>query len=264
MEILRVENLSRVFGGIVAVADASLSINEGQFVGIIGPNGAGKTTLFNCITGMYGLSNGNVSLKVNDKFISIGNLSPSKIARYGIARTFQNIRLFQEMTVLDNIKVAMYHQYPYGVLASFLRVGKFSRNEAMIHQRALQWLDEVGLVDKKDSLASQLSYGDQRRCEIARALATDAKMLFLDEPAAGMNEQETKNLTDFIRYIHRKYELTVVLIEHDMKLVMGLCDHIVVLDRGICIAQGSPKDIQRNPAVIAAYLGEEVDDHVSH
>ncbi|NLA78639.1 MAG: ABC transporter ATP-binding protein [Erysipelothrix sp.] len=260
MEILRIENVSRVFGGIVAVADASLSIYKGQFVGIIGPNGAGKTTLFNCITGMYGLSHGNITLRVNGEFKQIGNVSPSKIAQYGIARTFQNIRLFEEMTVLDNIKTAMYHQYRYGVFSTFFRTKKFKRNESLIHKRAKLWLDEVGLLDKRDILASQLSYGEQRRIEIARALATGAKMLFLDEPAAGMNEQETNNLINFIRDIHKKYDLTIVLIEHDMRLVMGLCDHIVVLDRGICIAAGTPKQIQSNPSVIAAYLGEEVND----
>lgn len=260
MEILRIENVSRVFGGIVAVADASLSIDKGQFVGIIGPNGAGKTTLFNCITGMYGLSHGNISLNVNGEFVQIGNLSPSKIAQYGIARTFQNIRLFKEMTVLDNVKAAMYHQYPYGVVAAFFRIGKFAKNESLIQNKAEAWLKEVSLLEKKDVLANQLSYGEQRRCEIARALATQAKILFLDEPAAGMNELETQKLTQFIRDIHKKYDLTIVLIEHDMKLVMGLCDHIVVLDRGVCIAEGTPKAIQNNSAVIAAYLGEEVDD----
>lgn len=260
MEILRIENVSRVFGGIVAVADASLSIYKGQFMGIIGPNGAGKTTLFNCITGMYGLSHGNITLRVNGEFKQIGNENPSKIAQYGIARTFQNIRLFEEMTVLDNIKSAMYHQHPYGIFSTFFRSKKFRRNESLIHKKAKMWLSEVDLLEKRDVLANQLSYGEQRRIEIARALATGAKILFLDEPAAGMNEQETNNLIDFIRHIHKKYDLTIVLIEHDMRLVMGLCDQIVVLDRGICIASGSPKQIQNNPTVIAAYLGEELNN----
>ena len=236
--ILNVKNLTKNFGGLCAVSNVSMTINEGELIGLIGPNGAGKTTLFNLLTGVYEPSSGLIELMNQDKSIQIGGLKPYKITNLGVARTFQNIRLFKSMTVLENVKVAMHKNIRYGSLAELLK--------------------EVGLYSLRNELATNLPYGKQRRLEIARALAIQPKILYLDEPAAGMNPQETKELTDLIDHIREKYKLTVILIEHDMSLVMKICERIYVLNYGKMIANGTPEEIKQNEFVVKAYLGEEI------
>ncbi|HZJ86733.1 MAG TPA: ABC transporter ATP-binding protein [Erysipelothrix sp.] len=256
MSLLTVNNLTQRFGGVVAVDDVSLEIKKGQKVGIIGPNGAGKTTFFNCLTGIYKPTDGTVQyFDENNKTIELQKLRIDKITKLGFARTFQNIRLFKELTLLDNIKISMDYNIKYNYVDSVLRTRNYYREERMINEKAIQFLDLTDLVDKKDWKAKALSYGDQRRLEIARALATGAKTLFLDEPAAGMNPQETQDLIHFIDLIHQKFELTIVLIEHDMNLVMSVCEQLFVLNYGKLIAQGTPEEIRENPLVIEAYLG---------
>ena len=253
MALLEVKNLTKNFGGLTAVGDVSLELNKGELVGLIGPNGAGKTTLFNLLTGVYVPSEGTVTL---DGTLLNGK-APHKIASLGLSRTFQNIRLFKEMTVLDNVLIGFANRHSAHLLASFLRLPKYYQSEKELKAKALELLKIFDLGQDADTLAKNLPYGQQRRLEIVRALATEPKILFLDEPAAGMNPQETAQLTELIAKIQREFDLTVVLIEHDMSLVMKICQRIYVLEYGRLLAEGTPEEIKQNPAVIKAYLGGE-------
>lgn len=257
MSYLVVDKLTKNFGGLSAVSNVSISVEEGELVGLIGPNGAGKTTLFNVLTGVYTPTEGTVSLTKNGKTIELSKLPPYKITHQGVARTFQNIRLFKELSVLDNVKIAMNEEAHYGLFGALTRLGKFYRSEADITKRAHDFLKTVDLDGFAQTKAKNLPYGKQRQLEIARAMATGAKLLFLDEPAAGMNPQETHALTEFIAKIRKEMNLTIVLIEHDMSLVMEICERIFVLDYGKLIASGSALEVKNNPKVIEAYLGEE-------
>jgi branched-chain amino acid transport system ATP-binding protein len=259
MSVLKVEKLSKAFGGIKAVTDISLNVEEGEIIGLIGPNGAGKTTFFNLLTGIYTPSEGEITYKF-DRKITSKMLKPHKISGYGISRTFQNIRLFQNMTVLDNVLLGFHNSLSYGVQSSLFRLPSFFKSEERVKEEAYKLLDKFNLLDKKDELAKNLSYGDQRRLEITRALAAKPKLLLLDEPAAGMNPKETRELTELIKWIRETFDLTIILIEHDMSLVMGICERIMVFDYGRLIASGTPEEIQKNPEVIKAYLGEEAEE----
>lgn len=252
-EILLAENVSEVFGGLKAVSDFNLRLNRGELVGLIGPNGAGKTTVFNMLTGVYQPTSGNISFEGR----SIVGLKPYQVTQRGIARTFQNIRLFSELTVLENVKIAFHYHVKYGLIESVLRIGRYFREEEAIEEESFKLLKIFHLEDKANEVAKNLPYGAQRRLEIARALAAKPKLLLLDEPAAGMNPQETKELMDMIRWIRHEFGLTILLIEHDMSLVMGICERIYVLEYGEVIAQGTPDEIKHNPEVIRAYLGGE-------
>lgn len=253
MALLDVKKLTKNFGGLTAVGDVTMHLNEGELVGLIGPNGAGKTTLFNLLTGVYEPSEGTVSL---DGTI-LNGMKPYKIASLGLSRTFQNIRLFKEMTVLDNVLIGMANQTSPHLLASFLRLPKYYQSEEELRQKALGLLAIFNLETEADTLAKNLPYGQQRRLEIVRALATKPKILFLDEPAAGMNPQETAELTELIRKIKDEFNITIMLIEHDMSLVMEVTERIYVLEYGRLIAQGTPDEIKTNQRVIEAYLGGE-------
>ena len=254
MALLKAEKLSKVFGGLKAVSKFEMEINEGELIGLIGPNGAGKTTAFNLLTGVYVPTTGTIEF---DGKNMVG-LKPYKITQSGVARTFQNIRLFSELSVLDNVKIAYHSHVKYGVLESVFRLGRYFKEEDEIEQKAIEFLKIFKLDDKKDEIAKNLPYGEQRRLEIARALAAKPKLLLLDEPAAGMNPQETQELMEMIRWIRNEFDLTILLIEHDMGLVMGVCERIYVLEYGSIIAHGTPDEIKNNPRVIEAYLGEEV------
>lgn len=257
MKILETKNLSKNFGGLQAVSNVSISVNKGELIGLIGPNGAGKTTFFNLLTGVYEPSSGQIMLEDKGEMRNIAGMKPFQVTKMGMARTFQNIRLFKDLSVLDNIKVAMNKDINYGIFSAVLRLPKFYKEEISVNDRAMKLLEEVGLLEKKNELAKNLPYGEQRKLEIARALATNPKILFLDEPAAGMNPFETGELTNLIRYLREKYKLTIILIEHDMSLVMKICEKIFVLDYGRLIASGNAEDIKHNKKVIEAYLGED-------
>ena len=251
--LLKAEIVSEVFGGLKAVSDFNFYINPGELVGLIGPNGAGKTTAFNLFTGVYQPTTGQITFAGD----SIVGLKPYQITQRGIARTFQNIRLFSELSVLDNVKIAFHSHVKYGMLEAVLRLGRYFGEEERVEEESRRLLKIFHLEGQADETAKNLPYGAQRRLEIARALATKPKLLLLDEPAAGMNPQETKELMDMIRWIRREFGLTILLIEHDMSLVMGICERIYVLEYGTIIAEGTPDEIKKDPEVIRAYLGGE-------
>ncbi|MCG8427260.1 MAG: ABC transporter ATP-binding protein [Chromatiales bacterium] len=258
-QILNVTDLSMHFGGIRAVDQVDLDINEGEIVALIGPNGAGKTTFFNCLTGIYNPTQGDIKLyQEGKKEARLNGLKPNQVTEKGMARTFQNIRLFQKMTVLENVMIGRHCRTTSFIAGAIFRTRHNRREEREIIERSYSILEKVGLEKHVNDLASNLSYGAQRRLEIARALATDPFLLLLDEPAAGMNPQETKELDDLITKI-RDDGLAILLIEHDMKLVMSISDRIFVMDYGKKIAQGTPQEIGDNPDVIKAYLGEAAD-----
>lgn len=252
MALLEVKNLGISFGGLRAVDDLNMSIEQGSLVGLIGPNGAGKTTAFNLLTGVYVPSEGTIVLDGE----SLVGKAPTEICKSGIARTFQNIRLFSKMTVLDNVKVALHNHVEYSLVESFFHAGKYSKKEKEMDERALEILKVFDLDGQADVLASNLPYGKQRKLEIARALATEPKLLLLDEPAAGMNPNETQELMDTIQLIRDKFHITILLIEHDMKLVSGICEYLYVLNFGMELAHGEPSVVLNDPKVITAYLGE--------
>lgn len=252
MAILEVKNLSISFGGLRAVDDFNIKIEKGRLYGLIGPNGAGKTTVFNLLTGVYKPSEGIITLDGQN----ITGKKTIDINRAGIARTFQNIRLFKELTVLDNVKVGLHNHKQYGTLTGILRLPKFHKTEKEMDQEALELLKVFGLEGEADTLAANLPYGKQRKLEIARALATKPKLLLLDEPAAGMNPNETQELMDTIRFVRKHFDMTILLIEHDMKLVSGICEELTVLNFGHVLCQGKTTEVLNNPEVIKAYLGE--------
>jgi len=260
MPILSVKKLTKSFGGLTAVSNVNMTIHQGELIGLIGPNGAGKTTIFNLLTGVYVPSSGTVELDIGNGMKGLNNLKPYKVTACGVARTFQNIRLFKDLTVFDNVRIAMHKNVKYGLMATFLRLPSYYKEEKIIEEKALELLKIFKLDSKKDELAKNLPYGEQRRLEIARALATNPSLLLLDEPAAGMNPNETAELTDLIQWIRKQFNLTILLIEHDMSLVMKICERIYVLDYGTIIAEGKPEEIKKNKRVIEAYLGEEIAD----
>lgn len=253
-ELLKVDNVSMVFGGLRAVSNLSMHIDEGELIGLIGPNGAGKTTAFNIITGVYTPTEGKVYFNGQQ---SSGKKS-YQVTQMGMARTFQNIRLFSELSVIDNVKIAYNMHVTYNLADAIVRDGKYLSEEEFITQKAMDLLKIFHLEEEAHEVAKNLPYGKQRRLEIARALATEPKLLLLDEPAAGMNPQETKELMEMIRWIRKEFNLSILLIEHDMGLVMGVCERIYVLEYGMKIAEGTPEEIKHNKRVIEAYLGEEV------
>ena len=252
MALLEIKNLGISFGGLRAVDDFSITIEKGQLYGLIGPNGSGKTTIFNLLTGVYKPNMGTIQLDG----MNITGKKTMEINRAGVARTFQNIRLFKELTVLDNVKAGLHNQYSYSTVAGILRLPKYFKVEKTMDEKAVELLKVFDLDKEKDYLASNLPYGKQRKLEIARALATNPKLLLLDEPAAGMNPNETKELMDTIRFVRDNFDMTILLIEHDMKLVSGICEKLTVLNFGQVLAQGNTVDVLNDPEVIKAYLGE--------
>ena len=251
MSLLEVSHLEMRFGGLCAVQDVSLKVEAGEIVGLIGPNGAGKTTCFNVLTGVYVPTAGSVKFEGQE----ISGLAPHKVCRTGLSRTFQNIRLFKELTVLENVLVSLHRQRPYNAFEAVLRTPRYRQGEKALREEAMDCLEGLGLGNKAWHLAKNLPYGEQRKVEIARALAARPKLLLLDEPAAGMNPSETAELSELILQIRERFKNTVLLIEHDMSLVMKICERLYVLDYGKLIAQGRPKEIQNDARVIEAYLG---------
>jgi branched-chain amino acid transport system ATP-binding protein len=253
MPLLQIDGLTHFFGGLRAVYDYNLNLEEGELIGLIGPNGAGKTTIFNLVTGAYKPSEGEVKLN-GDNLVG---LRPHQITAKGIARTFQTIRLWNELTVLDNICIAHASRIEYSLLDSILHGERYREEEKLIKEQAMELLAVFGLDGQARELAKNMPYGAQRRVEIARALATEPRLLLLDEPAAGMNPGEIGDLMDFIQQIREDFDLTIWIIEHQMRVIMNICERIKVIDFGETIAAGTPEEIQNNPRVIEAYLGEE-------
>lgn len=256
MALLDVTNLSIRFGGLLAVDDFDLHIEKGELYGLIGPNGAGKTTVFNLLTGVYKPTSGIIKLDGQD----ITGHKTTEINKDGIARTFQNIRLFSQMSVIDNVKVGLHNEYHYSGIAGLLKLPSYWKVEKEIDDKAMELLAVFGLEKERDTLSTNLPYGQQRKLEIARALATDPKLLLLDEPAAGMNPNETQELMDTIAFIRKKFGVTILLIEHDMRLVSGICEKLTVLNFGRILTQGPTKEVLSNPEVIKAYIGNDEDE----
>ena len=252
MSVLKAENVTHYFDGLAAVSGFNLNLEPYELVGIIGPNGAGKTTIFNLITGVYKATHGSISVEGTE----IVGKTPSMITALGIARTFQNIRLFKELSVLDNVRIAHYARVRYSPIEALLHMGRFQKEEEEIIGHSMDLLAFLKLDAYADEVSKNLPYGLQRRLEIARALATRPKMLLLDEPAAGMNPNEVSQLMEFIKWIRTEFDLTILLIEHQMHLVMNICERLLVLDFGETIAEGEPREIQKNPRVLEVYLGE--------
>ena len=252
MALLEVKSLGIAFGGLKAVDGFHISVEKGQLYGLIGPNGAGKTTVFNLLTGVYKPDQGQILLDGQ----SIGGKKTIEINKAGIARTFQNIRLFKDMTVLDNVKAGLHNHYPYSTVEGILRLPRFREQEKRMDAKAMELLEVFELEDSASVLAANLPYGRQRKLEIARALATEPKLLLLDEPAAGMNPNETAELMNTIRFVREKFDMTILLIEHDMKLVSGICERLTVLNFGQVLTEGETGEVLNDPQVITAYLGE--------
>ena len=252
MALLEVKSLGIAFGGLKAVDGFHISVEKGQLYGLIGPNGAGKTTVFNLLTGVYKPDQGQILLDGQ----SIGGKKTIEINKAGIARTFQNIRLFKDMTVLDNVKAGLHNHYPYSTVEGILRLPRFWEQEKRMDATAMELLEVFELEDSAGVLAANLPYGKQRKLEIARALATEPKLLLLDEPAAGMNPNETAELMNTIRFVREKFDMTILLIEHDMKLVSGICERLTVLNFGQVLTEGETGEVLNDPQVITAYLGE--------
>ena len=267
MNVMKTENITMQFGGLTAVKDFNLELSKGEIVALIGPNGAGKTTAFNMITGVYTPTKGRIlfsektTVKGKEEYIEkdITGLKPNQITSLGIARTFQNIRLFKDLSVIDNVLIANHLRINSNIFEAIFRLPKYKREEKNMVEKSINLLEKVGLTDCMNEKSSSLPYGQQRRLEIARALATEPSILLLDEPAAGMNPKESEALTVFIKKIRDEFDLTVFLIEHHMQVVMGISDRIYVLDYGITIAKGNPYEIQNNQRVIEAYLGVDED-----
>lgn len=260
MPLLSVKKLTKSFGGLTAVSNVNMDINKGELVGLIGPNGAGKTTVFNLLTGVYVPTSGTITLNSNGVNRDLQGLKPYTVCCVGLSRTFQNIRLFKDLSVIDNVRIAMHKNVKYGLISSFFHLPSHSKEEAMLTEKSIELLKILKLDHKKDELAKNLPYGEQRHLEIARALATNPVLLLLDEPAAGMNPAETSQLTELIGWIRKEFNLTILLIEHDMSLVMKICERIYVLDYGMVIAEGTPEEIKTNKRVIEAYLGEDLNN----
>ncbi len=257
MSLLEVKGLTKNFGGLSAVSNVSLKAEKGELIGLIGPNGAGKTTFFNLLTGVYVPTEGTIELETENGKTLLNGIAPNKITELGLARTFQNIRLFKDLTVLENVMVAMHAHKGNSLFSSLFRTKAYYETEKVMKEEALELLKIFNLESFAQDKAKNLAYGQQRELEIVRALATKPKILFLDEPAAGMNPQETANLTKLIAQIQEQFGLTVVLIEHDMSLVMEICQRLYVLEYGRLLAHGTPEEIKKNPDVIRAYLGGE-------
>lgn len=257
MSLLEIKKLTKNFGGLSAVSMVDMTFEKNELVGLIGPNGAGKTTLFNLLTGVYVPSEGTITLETDKGPVVLNHKQPHQISDLGLTRTFQNIRLFHDLTVLENVQIAMHSKQGVKLWHSLLRTKKHYQNEEQLRDEALNLLKIFNLDSKHRTLAKNLSYGEQRRLEIVRALATKPRILFLDEPAAGMNPQETAELTELIYKIQQDFNITVVLIEHDMSLVMSICQRIYVLEYGRLLAHGTPEEIKNNSDVIKAYLGGE-------